>query len=624
MVCVLFVVLWLFPGVGCPISTVIATAAEAGTKPLTIAYCRYMPFYFEGLNKQPRGILVDIWEQWSAKTGISVKFELLPWEEIMEETASDRIDIIALMYHTKDRESRYRFSNPLMNLSTFLYVRRTGKQGGPAKKITQLEDIKHLSTGVVAKDFTRIFLNDHLPGLNPIVFKDHESLIKAAINNDIQAFLMEGPVASTYIAKHNGSDKIYQLENPVYTKPLFAGVAQKNPDLIKKINQGLSLIRPEEIRRIVQNWTGDVDSLLFQPHAGSIKIAASIDNMPFHFADEQGNAVGYFIDLWKLWSQKTGIDVTFVTAPWAESLDMVKSGRADIHAGCFFSIQRDGFLDYAGVLSNCETHFFFHESIFGLKHLEDLKGFNIGILDQDYAVEFVNRELPGAAIKKYSSHKALFDGVAAGEVRVFICDTPTALYFLEKLNLLSAFRYHPATPLYRKPFYAAVKEGNAALVSQINKGLEAITPKERAAIERKWMGAAGVRENDRLVVAAAQSFPPFSMLNAEGRPSGLVIDMWEKWSLKTGKPIAFRLYERQSAVNALKDGIVDILSFVPPREIIQGWTQTSSAFYRLNWYLYYHENSLISQDAPSIGGILGAVAGSRAYEWLKKSRRVIG
>ena len=43
----------------------------------------------------------------------------------------------------------------------------------------------------------------------------------------------------------------------------------------------------------------------------------------------------------------------------------------------------------------------------------------IGILDQDYAVEFVERELPGAAIKKYNSHQELFDGVAKGEVRPF-------------------------------------------------------------------------------------------------------------------------------------------------------------------------------------------------------------
>ncbi|MDD9304024.1 MAG: transporter substrate-binding domain-containing protein [Desulfobacter sp.] len=313
-----------------------AVANEIATPPLTIAYCRYMPFYFEGKNEQPRGILVDIWKQWSQKTGIPVEFVLLPWEENMDKTESGQIDISALMYHSKERETRYLFSTPLMNLSTFLYFRKNNLSGDPIQKVKRLKDILFLSTGVVAKDFSKAYLEQRLPDLKPVIFQDHESLVRAAINNEVQAFLMEGPVASTYIAKHNGADQLFRLEYPVYTKPQSAGVKQGNTALIEKINKGLALISPEETQAIVQSWTGDVDPLLFAPHDGSVKIASSIDNMPFHFADEQGNAVGYFIDLWKLWSKKTGVDVTFIPAPWAESLKMVKTGQADIHAGCFF------------------------------------------------------------------------------------------------------------------------------------------------------------------------------------------------------------------------------------------------------------------------------------------------
>ncbi len=214
-------------------SSLSGAANEVKTPPLTIAYCRYMPFYFEGKNEQPRGILVDIWGQWSHKTGIPVKFVLLPWEETMKKTASGRIDISALMYHTKERETRYLFSTPLMNLSTFLYFRKNDKSGKPIH-INKLKDIAPLSIGVVAKDFSKTYLNEHLPDLNPIIFQDHESLVKAAISNNIQAFLMEGPVASTYIAKHNGA-QLSRLEDPVYTKPLFAGVKYGNTELIERI-----------------------------------------------------------------------------------------------------------------------------------------------------------------------------------------------------------------------------------------------------------------------------------------------------------------------------------------------------------------------------------------------------
>ncbi|MCG8564986.1 MAG: transporter substrate-binding domain-containing protein, partial [Desulfobacterales bacterium] len=584
-------------------------------RPLTIAHGRYMPFYFEGLNHQPRGILVDIWNQWSAKTGIPVEFRLLSWEETLEGTAHGEIDISALMYKTEDREKRFRFSAPLLHLSTYLYF-------NAPLQLKKLDQIRGLKTGVVARDYTQDYLSRHFPGLAPTPYKDHEELVRAAVDGEIQAFIMEGPVASTYIAKFNGGHGLTRLAAPLYTRPLHAGVNKNNPRLIQRVKQGLSLIRPEETLDIIHSWTGDIQPVMLQPRAKKVTIAVSLDNMPFHFADGSGKAMGYFVDLWKLWSQKTGIEVEFITAPWAESLDLVKSGRADIHAGCFFSIQRDAFLDYAGVMGNCETHFFFHESIFGLKNLEDLKGFQIGVLDQDYAVEFITRSLPGAALKTYKNHRELFEGVARGEVRVFICDTPTALYFLEEKNLLSDFRYHPAAPLYRKPFYSAVREGNTALVRLINGGLDAITAEERAAIERRWMGASGPAARDVLVVAMARSFPPFSMRSAEGRPTGLFVDMWKRWSQQTGKPVTFRMYDREGAIHALKNGIVDVVSFLPPQDAISGWTQKSTTFYRLSWHLYRHHNRItdLSRNLPREDRVLGAVQGSRAEEWLKKNR----
>ena len=594
-----------------------STNSISDTRPLTVAYCEYMPFYFKGLNGQPRGILVDIWERWSDKTAVPVEFKLLTWEEAMETTASGRVDINALMYRSPEREQQYIFSNPILNLSTYIYVHKNVWKRVPTGGIRSIEDIREFSVGVVAKDYSRTFLNQQIPGLEPKVYKDHETLVKAALEGQVDVFLMEGPVASTYMAMHNSSGMVEPLKDPIYTKPLSAGVGAGNPGLIRLVNKGLSMIPPEEIQEIIQSWTGNARPSVYPPYADTVTIAASIDNMPFHFADDTGRAVGYFIDLWRLWSEKTGIEVRFVTAPWAESLSMVKSGRADIHAGCFFSVQRDTFLDYAGVLSDCETHFFFHDSIFGLKNLEDLKGFQIGILDQDYALEFVTRELPDAAIRKYNSHKDLFDGIARGDVRVFICDTPTALYFLEKMNLLSRFRYHAAHPLYRKPFYSAVREGNTILVEQVNKGLEMISTAERAAIERKWMGQPGPAKASMIIVAAIQSFPPFSLLSAEGQPTGLIIDMWETWSKQSGKPVAFRMYDHESGVHALKDGMVDVLAFSPPQSSVSGWTQDTAAYYGLDWYMYrLRQTGSDMPDEPDESLVLGVLKGSRAEEWL--------
>ena len=152
----LFWILWIL-WMDCAWAQAKPIHGQAGTpEAVKIAHGQYMPFFFEGANRHPRGIVVDIWKQWSAKTGIPVEFSILPWEETFSRTASGQIDISALMYRTRDRENTYRFSQPLLHLSTYLYVSRN-------TPVQELDDIAALRVGGVSKDYTLDFLSQALP-----------------------------------------------------------------------------------------------------------------------------------------------------------------------------------------------------------------------------------------------------------------------------------------------------------------------------------------------------------------------------------------------------------------------------------------------------------------------------
>jgi len=94
-----------------------------------------------------------------------------------------------------------------------------------------------------------------------------------------------------------------------------------------------------------------------------ISIAYSKDSVPFHFSDESGQPAGIIIDLWRLWSEKTGIAIDFRVADWDETLSMVGSGAANAHAGLFFNKERDKFLDYGAALTKTDTHYFSHAAL---------------------------------------------------------------------------------------------------------------------------------------------------------------------------------------------------------------------------------------------------------------------
>ena len=66
-------------------------------------------------------------------------------------------------------------------------------------------------------------------------------------------------------------------------------------------------------------------------------IAYNVSNPPLKFKDKNETAAGILIDLWRLWSKKTGISVEFREALFEETIQMVSTGEADLHAGLFYT-----------------------------------------------------------------------------------------------------------------------------------------------------------------------------------------------------------------------------------------------------------------------------------------------
>ena len=100
-------------------------------------------------------------------------------------------------------------------------------------------------------------------------------------------------------------------------------------------------------------------------------IAISRDTVPFHFIDEKGNPAGIIVNLWRLWSQKTGIAVEFKNASWHDTLAMVRDGQADVHAGMNYNPERDEYLDFTTAWSKSDSYIFFHNNIIGINGVDD-------------------------------------------------------------------------------------------------------------------------------------------------------------------------------------------------------------------------------------------------------------
>ena len=267
-----------------------------------------------------------------------------------------------------------------------------------------------------------------------------------------------------------------------------------------------------------------------------VSVAYCSDCVPFHFTDDNGRPAGLIIDHWRLWSGKTGIAVDFRAASWDDTLRMVGAGVADAHAGLFFNAERDRFLDYGNALTKTDTHVFLHKSLPPIAGEQDLAAYRIGVIAKDFVEGFLKDRLPAANIVGYPDYDAIMAALNTGELRAFAADTPTGIFHLQQRGILANFTFPNSQRLYQNDWFTAVTEGNVALLEIINRGMALVSDEEKLEITRRWATGQAIGD-DVLIIAMDRAYPPMTFLNAQGKPAGLLVDLWRLWSAKTGREV---------------------------------------------------------------------------------------
>ena len=276
-----------------------------------------------------------------------------------------------------------------------------------------------------------------------------------------------------------------------------------------------------------------------------ISVAYCVDCVQFHFQDKDGKADGLIIDMWRLWSERTGIAVDFKAATWEETLRMVGDGRADAHAGLFFNEERAKFLEYGTSLTKTDTQFFVHKDLPGIEKVEDLTAYKVGVLSGDYVEGFLKKKLPPENIVGFESYEAIMEALREGRLQVFAADTPTGIFHLQKSGLGYVFEAPASEPLYTEKWFVAATKGNTELIKIINAGMALVSKSERREIERRWASISdpvvfdAEKTNKRLNLTVQErqwladhpvisvhnetGWPPFNFFD-DAKPQGFSID----------------------------------------------------------------------------------------------------
>ena len=286
-------------------------------------------------------------------------------------------------------------------------------------------------------------------------------------------------------------------------------------------------------------WAADRDGGL-----SSLTVVYRLDSAPLQFRNEQGQPDGLFIDLWKLWSDKSGIAVRFVGAYNKEAQRLLQEGQADVLAGLFANSRREAFLDFSRPVLKATYYIYVRDSLSTIRDLEDLKGHLVGVTAGSFHEDFLRSRYPELPLMLYPGYEELFSAVAGGEVDAIV----TQPIYLQHSYFKHGFRVglrRLQPPLYERVYRAAVKKGRKDLLDLIDQGLSRITGEERAAISERWVGLgwsrleggvpglteaekAWLKQHPVIPVGGESDWPPFDFADESGTHQGVAAEFLRK------------------------------------------------------------------------------------------------
>lgn len=217
-----------------------------------------------------------------------------------------------------------------------------------------------------------------------------------------------------------------------------------------------------------------------------IIIANSATWHPFSFLDDNGQPQGLLIDLWNEWAKENNHDVKFKLVDWNESLELIRTEEADIHAGLFKTENRESYMNFSDEFFQLTTRIFISNQL-RTDSIEELKKLNIevGVVKGGKEEEFTRSHFPCLTLRIFDNNEQLAKLVASGKISVFVADYPTGMYYLHRFGIPEKFRI--LATLYSLPLRAAVKKGDTELLLKVNNGFRQINKNEKERILQKWI-----------------------------------------------------------------------------------------------------------------------------------------
>ena len=230
----------------------------------------YPPYEYNDENGNPTGFNVALIRAVLFASGLSADVKLGVWNDVRENLEAGKIDVIAGMYYSSEREKTLDFSVAHNRVSSALFVRAGSpitsfEQARGREIVVQKGDIMH--DYLLEKGFT-----DHV-----IAVDDPVHALTLVASGKYGGVLLSSKVQGLYFINKLGLKDLRVVETHLPPRNYCFALKKGNDELLQKLNEGLGILKYSgQYQQLYDTWFGVYEEkpLWLTPRAYIITLAA--------------------------------------------------------------------------------------------------------------------------------------------------------------------------------------------------------------------------------------------------------------------------------------------------------------------------------------------------------------
>jgi ABC-type amino acid transport substrate-binding protein len=180
----------------------------------------------------------------------------------------------------------------------------------------------------------------------------------------------------------------------------------------------------------------------------TLVIAISSDFEPFTFVNAEGKPAGMFVDIWRVWAQKTGKQIEFISSDWKTSLENLKYQKADFHSGFLYSPEQFEWISGSALFYESGVNLFYPLKQGKISDIKELSGQTVAALRGSQLEKYLIKYYPDIQVLACDTREDLVKVSQEGKTKGFIAISQVGASIIDRMGLSGEFDMHDKT-LYR-------------------------------------------------------------------------------------------------------------------------------------------------------------------------------